>query len=167
MKIIKIKTWVENLKLTKPYSIAYETISSVENIFVYIELANGVGGIGSGSPYMAVTGETMSMCKEALDQQLEKLVLGQDIHSLGMICQSFIKPFSKTPAASAAIDIALHDAWSKLQKKPLADALGRCYYSLPTSITIGIKSIKDAQLEAQEYIDSGFSYPQGKNRKRC
>ena len=50
MQIKNVRVWSENLKLTKPYSISYETIDSVKNVFVHIELEDGIWGIGSGSP---------------------------------------------------------------------------------------------------------------------
>ena len=56
MKIVSAKFWSEDLELTRPYSIAYETIEAVENIFVYLVLENGTWGIGSGSPAEFITG---------------------------------------------------------------------------------------------------------------
>jgi L-alanine-DL-glutamate epimerase-like enolase superfamily enzyme len=60
------------------------------------------------------------------------------------------------PAARAAIDIALHDLWAKHLGLPLVEVLGRCQRSLPTSITIGIKSIAESLAEADEYKGRGF-----------
>jgi L-alanine-DL-glutamate epimerase-like enolase superfamily enzyme len=39
---------------------------------------------------------------------------------------------------------------------PLADLLGRCHDSIPTSITIGIKSAEETLTEADEYLARGF-----------
>ena len=75
MKIKNIKIWSENLKLTRPYSIAYETIDSVENVFVHIQLENGTWGIGSGSPAEFVTGENILSCKNTLKKFSEELKL--------------------------------------------------------------------------------------------
>ena len=50
MKIKKVSTWKEDLGLTRPYSIAYERVDVVENLFVLIEAENGLIGIGAGSP---------------------------------------------------------------------------------------------------------------------
>ena len=50
MKIKKITIWKEDLELTRPYTIAYETISSVENLFVRLETESGITGkIGRAS----------------------------------------------------------------------------------------------------------------------
>ena len=48
MQIKNVRVWSEDLKLTLPYSISYETIDSVENVFVLIELENGTVITGPG-----------------------------------------------------------------------------------------------------------------------
>ena len=73
MKIKHIHIWKENLELTRPYVIAYERIEAVENVFVLIEADNGCTGIGAASPSPEVTGETISHCREQLEQVLEPI----------------------------------------------------------------------------------------------
>ena len=60
------------------------------------------------------------------------------------------------PAALAAADIALHDLWAKSLDLPLVDVLGRIQDALPTSKTIGIKSVDETLAEAEEYRQRGF-----------
>jgi len=156
MKIIKVKAWSENLELTRPYTISYETIDSVENMFVQIELDNGVIGIGAGSPAEFVSGESMESSLSALDRHLSELVIDKDIQSLSEICELSASLMPNTPAARGAIDIALYDALSKSMDKPLVSMLGRAHTSFPTSITIGIKSLEESQAEAEEYVGRGF-----------
>ena len=43
MKIIKIDFWHEDLNLKKPYTISYETIDFVENIFLKLNLKMELG----------------------------------------------------------------------------------------------------------------------------
>lgn len=43
MKIIKIDFWREDLNLKKPYTISYETIDFVENIFLKLNLKMELG----------------------------------------------------------------------------------------------------------------------------
>jgi len=156
MKIVSAKFWSEDLELTRPYSIAYETIEAVENIFVYLVLENGTWGIGSGSPAEFITGENIAMSRGVLQNHLETLVINKDIASYEDICQSMSRTLKSAPAARAAIDIALHDAWSRFNQKPLVEILGRSHQSFLTSITIGIKSIQETLSEAIEYVDRGF-----------
>ena len=156
MQIKNVRVWSENLKLTKPYSISYETIDSVKNVFVHIELEDGTWGIGSGSPAEFVTGEDNSSCINALKDYSNDLLLNKNINSIESLCKSINKILPSNPAARAALDIALFDAYSKIKKVPLFKIFGRCHDSFYTSITIGIKSIEESAKEAEEYVARGF-----------
>ena len=48
--ITQVEIWREDLHLTRPYTIAYKTVDSVENAFVKIRTAGGITGIGAASP---------------------------------------------------------------------------------------------------------------------
>lgn len=156
MKITRIKSWSENLELTRPYSIAFQTTDSVENVFVTLETDGGLIGLGSGAPVQSITGESLSDCTTVLKDKLEELLLGEDIRLIKKHCRTLEKELHKTPAARAAVDIALHDLWAKYLKLPLVEVLGREHHSIPTSITIGIKSVTESVTEAVEYIGRGF-----------
>jgi len=154
-KIKSVKTFSENLELTRPYTIAYETFDSVENIFLILETVDGLIGVGAGSPSAFVTGETMVSAKEKL-VEVADLLEGADIRKTQAIIQRIQLLFPNNPAVCAAADIALHDAYGKLLGLPLVDLWGRAHQSLPTSITIGIKSIEESIEEAKEYMGLGF-----------
>jgi L-Ala-D/L-Glu epimerase len=157
MKVTKVTVWKENLELTRPYTIAYETVSSVENLFVLLETENGITGIGAGSPAEDVTGETIWAGEKALNDNLEAVLQGRDIRYCRSMLQELNKVLVKTPAALAAVDIALHDLVAQAVDLPLVDFLGRVHTSLPTSITIGIKPVQETLEEAREYLARGFS----------
>lgn len=156
MKITNVTTWSENLELTKPYTIAFHTFDAVENVFVYLETEDGAFGLGSGAPAEVITGESLEACKAALDDHLEEVLLGKDLRLLKEHLRTLEKILAQTPAARAAVDIALHDALAKYIAVPLVDLLGRAHESLPTSITIGIQSVEDSLAEAEGYIRQGF-----------
>ena len=156
MKISKATFWTEKLALTRPYTIAYERIDSVENIFVCLQAEDGSLGVGVAAPDAEVTGESVQDCREALKNHLETLTIGMDIRRLKEILRTIDSSMSGRPAARAAIDIALHDLWARHLGLPLVDLLGRCHRSLPTSITVGIKSIRESLEEAEEYKERGF-----------
>ena len=156
MNIKSIKTWSENLELTRPYSIAYETIDSVENVFVEIELDNGIHGIGSGSPAEFVTGESINSCNLVLKTEAKEIVEKNNIEDIESIYKTLNDKWPSNPAARTAVDIALYDALSKLKNMPLVQLLGNVHEGFYTSITIGIKSIESAQDEAVEYVGRGF-----------
>lgn len=153
MNIINITSWTENLALKRPYKIATRMITDVQNVFVQLELDDGTIGLGSASPSENVTGESIAECAEALSDDNLQWLIGQDINDYQTLCEKI----SAKPAATAAIDIALHDAYAKIKNRPLVDILGRKHDALPTSITVGIKNVADTLTEAQEYVDRGFT----------
>lgn len=156
MKIKAVRFWKEGLELTLPYTIAFQTVSAVENIFVRIELENGQIGLGAGSPAEFITGETFSGSMQLLGEHLEPLLLNQDIRHLPALLKKLDVPFLQHPAANAAIDIALFDAFTKYLGIPLVDFFGRAHQKLPTSITIGIKSLEETLAEAKQRVAEGF-----------
>lgn len=158
MKIKSVKIWSEDLKLSRPYTISYETIDSVENVFVHIQLEDGTWGIGAGSPAEFVTGENTLSCINALENHSEELLIDKNINSIDEICESINNRLSSTPAARAALDIALFDAHSKFHNISLIDFFGKCHNGLFTSVTMGIKSIKESADEAKEYVSNGFRF---------
>lgn len=156
MKILRAHCWKENLELTKPYTIAYTTVDAVENFFVAIELEDGTVGLGAGSPSDFVTGEDLLESFAALNAHLEPLVVGEDIRHLSAMLRQIRAILAPYPAARAAIDIALYDAFTKMLGIPLVDFLGKAHEGLPTSITIGIKSLEATLEEAAEDVKLGF-----------
>ena len=156
MKITKIKIWKKNLELTRPYTIAYETFTHVENLFVQLETDTGLMGIGAGSPAEDVTGESIDACEKALTEQACDLFEGMDLVDAVSRLKAMETKMAATPAAMAAMDIALHDLIGKALDRPLVDILGRVHTAMPTSITIGIKSLDEMLAEADEYTGRGF-----------
>ncbi|MCH2084224.1 MAG: dipeptide epimerase [Saprospiraceae bacterium] len=156
MKIVNVRVWQENLELTRPYTIAYETIDRVRNFFVEVRLENGMMGIGAGSPADFVTGELFDESLQILQSDLEGLLKGRSIAHFYELLDRLTLHFDKRPAALAAVDIALYDALGQLLKVPIAHFLGKVHDGLPTSITIGIKSVEESLAEAKEYVERGF-----------
>lgn len=156
MKIRSVRTWKENLDLSKPYTIAFRTIDHVDNLFVTIELENGITGIGSGSPGEFVTGENIDASFAVLTDCIDDLLRGQDIRHFKRTIRNAAKRLPGRPAALAAIDIGLHDAFTQFLGLPLADFLGRVYKGFPTSVTIGIKSVEETLEEARAFMAEGF-----------
>lgn len=154
MKIKDIKVWSVDLGNTKPYTIAFKTIDEVRNAFVEITLDNGVTGIGSGNPSEYVVGETLDQCLEAL--QNVDFLIGRDIREFNQLTYDVWLRFPENPSARAALDIALHDAFTKYLDVPLVKFLGQKIKKLPTSNTIGIKNVEETIKEAADYIKRGF-----------
>lgn len=156
MKIKSIKSYLQKLPLTKPYTIAYNTFSDVELVFLEIELANGIVGIGSASPAEEVVGENPQQTLSCLQSAFVENLVGRDIRHFRQIIYETKQFFPYLPGTQAALDLALHDAFGKFLGIPVVDFYGRKIKSLPTSVTIGIKNVAETLAEAKEYLDLGF-----------
>ena len=156
MKIKDIKVWSVDLGNTKPYTIAFKTIDEVKNAFVEIILDNDLTGIGAGNPSEYVVGETLEQCLDALKQKNIQFLIGRDIREFNQLLFEVWKKFPDNPSARAALDIALHDVFTKYLDIPLVKFLGQKIKKLPTSYTIGIKNVEETLKEAEGYIKRGF-----------
>jgi L-Ala-D/L-Glu epimerase len=156
MKITGIETWRQSIPLSRPYTIAFRTTDAVENFFVRLLTDSGLEGLGCAAPEPHVTGEDADACDAALQAEGFEWLKGGDPRELPHLCRVLATKMKNTPAARAAIDMALHDLLARHLGLPLVKILGQVYRRLPTSITIGIKSVEEMLEEADEYIGRGF-----------
>lgn len=156
MRIRHLETWQESLPLVRPYTIAFKSVEAVSLHFVRLATDSGLAGIGSAAP-TDITGETSEACGKALSDIGPDLVVGRDPRQLPEFARSVRTALESSPSACAAIDMALHDLMARAAGKPLVEVLGRRHESLPTSITIGIRSLDDTLREAVEYTRRGFT----------
>jgi L-alanine-DL-glutamate epimerase-like enolase superfamily enzyme len=156
VRISAIRSWSEAVELTRPYTIASRTITAVRLFFLQLVGTDGSTGLGSASPAEEVTGESEEACKAALAEDSLSWLAGRDVRHLGAMCRNAGERMAETPAARAAVDMALHDLFARHLQVPLVDLLGRCHDGLPTSITVGIKDTAEAVAEASEYLAQGF-----------
>lgn len=156
MKIKSIKIWSADLGNKKPYTIAFKTIDEVINAFVEVTLENGVTGIGAANPSEYVTGEHLNQTLSSLTEANLEFLIDRDILELNQLLFEIWQKFPTTPAARAALDIALQDALTKHLGIPLVKYLGHKIKSMVTSNTIGIKNVEETLKEAEEYGKLGF-----------
>jgi L-alanine-DL-glutamate epimerase-like enolase superfamily enzyme len=156
MKIIAVRSYLRRMALTKPYTIAYNTFSDVRLAFLEIELENGMIGYGSGSPAEDVVGETTEQTLANLQTEFVQQFIGRDIRHFQQIIFESAIHFPHLPGTLAAIDIALHDTFGKFIGCSVAEFYGVKTRALPTSMTIGIKSVQETLDDAAGYRDLGF-----------
>jgi L-alanine-DL-glutamate epimerase-like enolase superfamily enzyme len=156
MKIVAIRAYLQNMALTKPYTIAYNTFTDVSLAFLEVELANGIIGYGSGSPAEEVVGETTATTVINLQSEFVQNFVGLDIRHFQQIIFESNLQFPHLPGTIAAIDIALHDAFCKFIGVSVNDWYGKKIKALPTSVTIGIKGVEESVEEAEAYKKMGF-----------
>ena len=156
MKIIAAHAYLHHLPLTKPYTIAYKTTTDTEIVFLELMLENGEIGIGAANPFADVVGETPEQTLANLQSGYLDEFIGKDIRSFNSLIDTSVQKFPKQPGTHAAIDIALHDLFGKYLGISVLDFYGSQIEALPTSITIGIKEVKEMLEDAAGYYQLGF-----------
>ena len=145
------------MKLAEPYTIAYEKVEAVKNIFVRIETDKGINGFGCAAPDEYITGETPDSVILAIDEKLAPGLLGTDPLRTAMAIEG-LRPFLKdNTSAFAAIDIALFDILGKACALPLWVLLGGFRDRIKTSVTIGILPVDETVRKAVDWVKKGFS----------
>lgn len=155
-KIAHVKVWSADLGNIKPYTISFKTVDEVKNVFVQVTLDNGITGIGAGNPSEFVVGENVEQALRILSEENISFLIGREISEINQLLFELLQKFPSNPGARAAVDIALHDTFTKFLGVPLVKYLGEKIKKLPTSNTIGIKSVEDTLKEGEDYIKRGF-----------
>lgn len=156
MQIKSVRAFSQNLRLTKPYTIAYQTISTVENVFLEVELTNGIVGLGAANPDPDVVGESPEQTLKNLQSELVTGLVGQDIRLFNQWLDAVHPHFAGLPGTLAALDMALHDAFGQWLGVSVVQFYGQKIKALPTSVTIGIMNVADTLAEAREFVKQGF-----------
>jgi L-Ala-D/L-Glu epimerase len=156
MTIKSIKVYKKNLRLTRPYTIAFRTISDMESVFVEITLSNGIVGIGAANPAKEVVDEDVDESFVNLQTDAIQKFVGRNIGDIFGIISEVKQTFPHKPGTLAAMDIALYDAFGQYLDMPIVKFYNQKIKRMPTSVTIGIKGVEDTLEEAQEYFDKRF-----------
>ncbi len=151
-----IRPYLKKLPLSKPYSIAGYTFSEVENVFLEVELENGIVGMGAASPAEEVVGETCTQTLQHLQTDFFQNLIGRDIRHFRQLIYETNQTFPNLPGTQAALDIALHDAFGQYLGVSVVEFYGQKIKTLPTSVTIGIMSVAETLEEAEAYRQLGF-----------
>ncbi|MBX2922308.1 MAG: dipeptide epimerase [Chitinophagaceae bacterium] len=156
MDIRSVKVYKKRFPLSRPYTITRETYDYTEVVFLELELSNGIKGTGAASPEYAVVGESPETTYLNLQSDEVAKLAGKDIRQCLSLIRLYNRLYSSYPGTRAAIDIALHDAFTQWLEIPLVDFYGRQHQGMITSVTIGIKDVAATLEEAMEYYDRGF-----------
>ena len=156
MKIIKVDCWLRELAIREPYTIAYETISKCENLFLRAETDAGIVGWGCAAPDLPVTGETGQTVLKAFTEVIEPILKGSDPFRYANLTEELNKHLEKQPSALAMADMVLYDLMSKKAGEPLYKFLGGYRDHIATSITVGILPVKETVAKAVQLINDGF-----------
>jgi L-alanine-DL-glutamate epimerase-like enolase superfamily enzyme len=157
MKITSVESGEVTFKLSEPYTIAYETIDTAENVFLRIGTDGDIVGFGCAAPDLEVTGETARTVTAAIHDVVEPALRGSDPLRPAMLMERLRKPLEVQPSARAAVDMALYDILGKQARLPLWKLLGGFRDRIRTSVTIGILPLQETIDEALRWVGEGFS----------
>ena len=109
MKIENIEIDIIDIDLTRPYTIAYKTTSSIKTLLVKIILSDGTIGIGASNVSKYVVGldttDSYNNSKEYIDH-----LKGKDIDSFWMIINDIENEFIGDPGSKAAFNLSVYVA---------------------------------------------------------
>jgi L-alanine-DL-glutamate epimerase-like enolase superfamily enzyme len=144
------------MRLSEPYTIAYETVESARNVFLRIETDKGITGYGCAAPDEPVTGESVEQTQEALSGVAADTLKGSDPLRSAMLIERLKRALPSKPSVMAAVDMALHDILGKVGNTPLWKLLGGFRDRIRTSVTIGILPLQETVSSARELAAQGF-----------
>jgi L-Ala-D/L-Glu epimerase len=156
VRIRALEAWAVDLRLAEPYEIAYESVSSVANVFVRLLTDGRHVGHGCAAPDLAVTGETAASVLDALESIAAPAVRGDDPLRAAKVLEGLREPMAAHPSALAAVDMALHDLLGKASGLPLWKIFGGYRDRILTSVTIGILPAEDTVARARARVADGF-----------
>jgi len=157
MRIVAVEAWPVELELEEPYTIAYETVERVTNVFVRLVTDKGPVAYGCAAPDLEVTGETAETVLEGIAEHGEPILRGADPFRRERIHERLRPGLRPQPAAMAALDMALYDLLGKHCGLPLWQLLGGFRSRIKTSITLGILPEAETVERARQRVAQGFS----------
>ncbi|KMY54173.1 mandelate racemase [Bacillus sp. FJAT-27231] len=157
MYINKLKVSIEKLPLVKPFKTALRTAQDIDNIFVMLELENGVIGMGAAAPTVAITGDSTEGIAGVIEHVIAPQLIGQKITQLNLLSQLIQQSCVGNTSAKAAVEIAVYDAACRYWKIPLFELLGGQTNQLRNDMTVSIGDKEEMVSDALKIIEDGFS----------
>jgi L-alanine-DL-glutamate epimerase-like enolase superfamily enzyme len=156
MRIGRPEAWLLDLELAAPYTIAYDTVERARVVMLRLTNNGAHVGLGCAAPDPHVTGETAEQALLALRDVAGPELTGRDPLRRSWLLHRLREPLRQSPAALAAVDMALHDLMGKVAGQPLYRLLGAYRDRIRTSVTVGILPPDETVALALELVGRGF-----------
>lgn len=155
LTVVAVRSHRHRAPLMRPFVTAARRTEAVEYVVAEVELADGTIGQGSAAETVAVTGESADTISAALDGPLRTAVVG----ATGTITELAARAtgsLGEASSAKAALDVALHDAWSQHLGTPLVELLGgRLGDRLLNDMTISLEEPEVMAGHARDAVAAG------------
>ncbi|MEO5909668.1 MAG: dipeptide epimerase [Pelobium sp.] len=140
----------------EPFTIATGTMDFAQNIFIRVHTDEGIYGVGEGSAFPMIVGETQeTMLKMA--QEFAKIWKGKDPLKIEERIQELNNYTAFNATCKSAFDMALYDIAAKNDRLPLYQFLGGEKRQVITDMTIGIDSPEGMANTAKKHVENGCS----------
>ncbi|WP_050183677.1 dipeptide epimerase [Domibacillus robiginosus] len=143
--------------LIKPFITALRTVTSIEFLVVRLLLKDGTEGIGSASPTIVITGDSLQSIESAVQRIISPLLIGKEINDIVALSQVVQNSCVGNTSAKAAVETALFDAYAKKLKLPLYQVFGGKTNTLQNDLTISINESSIMVKDAVEAVKKGFT----------
>lgn len=158
MQIDRVTIHQYEIPLEEPFVTALKPIPELERVLVEVETNDGIVGLGEGAPAYEVTGETQGSTAAVLQEVLGPLVLNSDPLAIERIVSEMRALVDGSPAAHAAIEIALQDIRGKQAGMPVYQLLGGDaeLSSLDAPKVLSIKDPDEMAADAEAALAEGY-----------
>ena len=156
MKVVAVECRRADLKISEPYTIAYESYDTAPNFFLRLDTDAGMSGYGCAAPDAHVTDETPEDVGKAFEGPVTDALLGADPLCRMRLLSPLREQIGQLPATLAAVDMALLDLLGRAAGLPVYKLLGGFRDCMETSVTIGILSERETVEKAVTLAAAGF-----------
>ena len=159
LQIERVETVVVDIPLRRPHRFARATMGAQPVLYVFVQTAGGVTGVGEGvvpgGPWWG--GESVETMQVVVDRYLTPVLLGRCVDEIALLARDGTDVVADNLFAKAAVDVALHDAWARHLDVPLHTLLGGLVRDHgPVTWALGTDSAEVVVEEALGKLDSGL-----------
>ncbi len=143
-----------HLALKQPFTTALRSVSSIDEVIITLHTQSFLA-YGSAPAALAVTGESLERIYDDLQKIAIPAFTGYELVDLDNALKK-LHTLGLCKSAQAAMDIALHDLFAKIDHQPLYRYLGGTPRALQTLYTISINTPLKMLLQAKKAYALGF-----------
>lgn len=156
--IERVDTVILDVPLRRPHRFARVTMDTQPVLLVYVHTRGGVTGVGEGvvpgGPWWG--GESVESMKVTIDTYLTPLLTGRRVDDIDALTRDMGDVVAANLFAKTAVDVALHDAWSRALDLPLHTLLGGlARRSVEVTWALGADPVEVVVDEIQRILDAG------------
>ncbi|WEV43999.1 dipeptide epimerase [Lactobacillus sp. ESL0684] len=156
-KITEITVGIVSLPLKTPFTTARHTVTAAQAVQVKVTLANGLIGVGTGTPNEVVTGDTLASSRAVLEDVIIPSLIGCEFEDWSSNLAILKNAIQDNQPAKAAVEFALYDLRCQTYQTSLVKLLGGRQAAVTTDMTLGIKPLDQMVAAAQEFVKQGFT----------